>query len=82
MTLRVERWGLGYAVFDGRKRISGVHSTRESALTRRDAIEGKSGGRERPCLRCGKKMVSSHAGHRMCGKCRDWCGAQDPQMAL
>ena len=81
MTLQVERWGMGYAVFDGRKRLSGVHKTRESALTRMENMARESEGRVRPCLRCGDKMVSTHAGHRMCGKCRDWCGAQDPQMA-
>ena len=81
MTLSVERWGTGYAVFDGRKRVSGVHSAPENALARMDSMAREGEARERPCLRCGETMISTHAGHRMCDRCRDWCGAQDPQMA-
>ena len=41
MKLHVERWGVGYAVFEGRKRVSGVYNCRDRAMTRLENIEAE-----------------------------------------
>jgi len=82
MALTVKRVSFGaWAVFDGPMMVSYKLSSRYLAERALDRIIREQKGRVRPCLRCGAEMVSTHAGHRMCGKCREWCGAQDPQMA-
>jgi hypothetical protein len=81
MALTVERVSFGaWAVFDGPMMVSHKLSSRYLAERALDRISREQKGRVRPCLRCGEEMVSTHAGHRMCNGCREWCGAQDPQM--
>jgi len=81
MALRIEGAGRGtWAVFEGPRMVSQALSSKYLAERALERLTREREGRVRPCLRCGAEMVSTHAGHRMCGKCRDWCGAQDPQM--
>jgi len=84
MNLHVEIWGIGYAVFEGRKRISGVYNCRDYALARMDKIEIEyrqaRHARNRPCLTCGSEFWSTGRGHRMCNGCRARCSGLDAAM--
>lgn len=84
MKLHVEKWGVGYAVFEGRKRVSGVYNCRDRAMTRLENIETEARqaahARSRPCLTCGAEFWSTGFGNRMCGGCRARGSALDNRM--
>ena len=84
MRLRVEKWGCGYAVFDGKKRLSKTHSHRYLAENALDKIEAETRqsrqARNRPCLTCGTEFWSTGVGHRMCQSCRARVGGLDNRM--
>jgi len=84
MGLHVQRWGHGYAVFDGKQPVSGAFSNRDIALRALDRMEDEAArskqARNRPCLTCGTEFWSTGPGHRMCGTCRANCAGLDAQM--
>ncbi|WP_439526210.1 hypothetical protein [Roseovarius mucosus] len=84
MDLHVQRWGHGYAVFDGKARVSGAFSNRDIALRAQDRMQDEAlkakHARNRPCLTCGTEFWSMGPGHRMCGNCRTNCAGLDAQM--
>ncbi len=75
MSLHVQRWGHGYAVFEGKARKTRAYSHREIALRQMDLMEEAARravqARERACLSCGGRFLSEHFGNRMCNRCRE-----------
>jgi hypothetical protein len=69
MALTVRRWGTGYAVFDGRRRVSGP-TRRADAEAARDRLEREATSRVRACLCCGAPFVSEGPHNRLCTACR------------
>lgn len=82
MALRVASVRNGYAVFDGDRQETKEVRLRALAEAALDRMIRAREARARPCLRCGVEIQSSHAGHRMCERCREWVAAQDHRMAL
>lgn len=69
--ITVQRWGEGYAVFDGKDRLSGANNRAiAEAIRDRIARERSPQMRVRPCLCCGKDFTSEGPHNRMCGTCR------------
>lgn len=84
MALHVKKWGHGYAVFDGKQRLTGPISNRDIACRAMDRKEDEARhakqARNRACLTCGDEFWSTGHGHRMCGTCRGRAAGLDPQM--
>lgn len=84
MRLRIEKWGRGYAVFDGTQRVTGVNSNRDIALRALDRMESEARyakqARSRNCLTCGHEFWSTSHGHRMCDGCRGRSSGLDARM--
>ena len=84
MRLRVDRFGVGYAVFFGRKRLTSVYGSRNMALLAMCRMEEKArqdtSARARACLTCGAGFWSTGHGHRMCDNCRARISGVDAQM--
>jgi len=85
MSLHISKWGTGYAVFDGNKRVSGqISNNRDIALRVLDRMEIEAkqaeSGRNRPCLCCSTEFWSTGPGHRMCPTCRARVRGLDNQM--
>ena len=84
MSLHVQKTGRGYAVFDGKERVSGTFSNRDIALRAQDRMDVEAANakhaRNRPCLTCGTEFESTGPGHRMCGNCRATHAGLDAQM--
>lgn len=84
MTLRLERWGTGYAVFDGRERLTGAMQPKALAENTLDRIAAERRVRDniRPCLVCRAPFPSQHSGNRMCDACRAARSRIDERMAI
>ena len=62
----------GYVVVDHTLTpVTKVSRSRDAAEALLHAIEARNGAKKRHCITCGRGMTSSHAGHRMCGGCRN-----------
>ncbi|WPY94708.1 hypothetical protein T8T21_00855 [Limimaricola variabilis] len=70
MDLRIKRWGAGYAVFDGSKRLTAELSRYEIAEHRKDKISAERKQQRRPCLCCTEMFMSEGAHNRLCKSCR------------
>ncbi|WP_297773060.1 hypothetical protein [uncultured Roseovarius sp.] len=84
MGLHVDRWGEGYAVFDGKQRLTGAYSNRDIALRAMDRKEDEARhaqqARNRNCLTCGGEFWSTGHGNRMCDGCRGRHSGLDARM--
>lgn len=83
--LEVRPWGSGYAVFDGLKRLTGVHTSRalaERALQLAEQRRARAArSRPRACLCCGHRFISEGPHNRLCGSCRTRGGGQHAAFA-
>lgn len=72
--LHVDRVGLYYAVFDGERQISGVHTGVALAEARmldiKAARKRAKSTRRRPCMCCGDDFNSEGIHNRLCSTCR------------
>lgn len=84
MSLHVDKWGTGYAVFNGKERVTGPYSNRDLALRAKDRKEDEARhakqARNRNCMTCGREFWSTNHGNRMCDGCRGRCSGLDPRM--
>ena len=66
----VDKTERGYAVFQGRKQVSGSVGYRWLAEEQRDKLIRQGKGRDRSCMTCGKTFRSEGRHNRMCDGCR------------
>lgn len=69
MALTFQKWGVGYAVFDGRRRVSGPTRLADAEAAR-DRLERKARSKDRACLCCGTRFMSEGPHNRLCARCR------------
>ena len=61
----------GWGVVDGAgELVAGPYSCIYTAIGAAERLERQAKERLRPCISCRNPMKSSHAGHRMCERCR------------
>lgn len=68
--LDVRGSGEAYAVYLGPTRITAFFGSWSAANSAASTIEERSRQTKRPCITCGKTMLSTGPHHRMCTACR------------
>ncbi|WP_333830513.1 hypothetical protein [Pararhodobacter sp.] len=68
--LTVRPWGVGYAIWQGDKRVTGQIGNAAIAERTADLLTIKSQAKPRPCLCCNATFISAGPGNRLCDTCR------------